>query len=175
VFAINPASVRDERGGAQAPTTTILEDAVAATADVAAATAASLVEDGEDGEEVMLRISAKRFNAMSRLQAAEAGQWNSAFLLNRLRDLSPEGVEALAHYFAETSSDLRERAFRLKAERLHAETSAWREAGCPGLAPLAPRPERPVSSERKAESALARLKLMISKAGETPSGEAPDA
>jgi hypothetical protein len=169
MFAINP-------GGRNAPPSstsplgangqTLLEEVVDLMDTMPKAAAFADVD--EDGESLLLVIGAKRFNAMSRIDAKENGQWNAAFLLNKLPALDAEGIESLAHYFSETAAGLRERAFSLKAERLQAETAAWREAGCPGLVAV-PRKETPVSSERKAESALNRLKLMIAKSqGGTP-------
>lgn len=160
MFAINPGFTRDERGGEQIPTTTLLDDVVATQQAVEQAQAHA--SDEGDGS-VLLVLDTARFNGMSRLQATEAGQWNASFLANKLRHLSPEGMEALARYLAETGAELQERATRLRTERLHAATETWREAGCPGAAPLRKEHFAPVSSERKAESALNRLKLMFAK------------
>lgn len=160
MFSVNPEFTRDERGGEQLPTTSLLEDTIACTQDVARAE--EHASDEGDGS-VLLVLDTVRFNGMSRLQATEAGQWNASFLANKLRHLSPEGMDALARYLAETGAELADRAGRLRTERLQAQTDSWREAGCPGLVAQAPQAPRPVSSERKAESALNRLKLMFAK------------
>jgi hypothetical protein len=168
VFAINPHL--DERVTPGPAKPDLLEETVENTAAVAAAGeyAEAIIEENGTSA-VSLAIASERFNRMSRVQAIEAGAWNASYLLNKLRDLSPEGVEALGHYFTETGSELRSRAFRLKAERLQAQTQAWRDAGFPALTAPTHR-ETPVSSERKAESALNRLKLLISRSEEGPSG-----
>lgn len=160
MFSVNPEFTRDERGGEQLPTSPLLDDVIATQTAVEASL--EHADDQGDGS-IALVLDTVRFNGMSRLQATEAGQWNASFLANKLRHLSPEGMDALARYLAETGSELAERATRLRTERLHAATETWREAGCPGQAPRVREHFAPVSSERKAESALNRLKLMFAK------------
>lgn len=110
-----------------------------------------------DEDTVVMELNGPRFEGMSRSDAHDKGSWNASYLANRLR-LSPEGLEALAEYFSMTGSDLRERAYRMKADRLRLQTDAWRAAGCPGrLAPIGTPPLKSEQGNKAAMQALEEL------------------
>lgn len=137
---------------------TIFDDAVRETEQAQSADAVAVAPG-----RVAIPLDAERFNAMELAKAIDAGEWNAAFIANKLT-LTATGLEMLGQYLLTTGMALRERAMQERARVLQEQTDAWRAAGSPGAFAV-PGTPKPIESWRKNSETLASIRAMFEEDG----------